>query len=153
MKWESKDMDVYLTAKEYVDTAVLPLLPVSFGEDMKQVVGMGEFISLLMPQLEKQFKGRIFLLPQYPYLKTSEEGKRISDLHDWVTHLRNHGFKHIFFITSDSDWKAGEDKLNGELIWLPSIPLENMEEKYKRTILEEQVKQLLQLIIQKWQNN
>ena len=27
MKWNSKDMDIFLKAREYVDTAVMPLFP------------------------------------------------------------------------------------------------------------------------------
>lgn len=142
-----------MNAREYVDTVVLPLLPVSFGEDMKQVVGMGEFITLLAPQLEKQFKGRMLLLQGFNYLKSNETDKLVADLHEWEEQFQSNGFKHIFFITSDSDWKAVENQLKGSLIWLPSIPLESMDEKYKRTILENQVTQLLQLIIQNWQKD
>lgn len=153
MKWESKDIDVYLSAKEYVDTAVLPLIPVSFEDDMQQVVNMGEFIASLVPQLEKQFKGRILMLPGLTYLKNTHADKQLEHVNEWGEQLSRTGFKHIFFITSDGAWKPVEDRLNGSLIWIPSIPLESMEEKYKRTILENQVKQLLQIFIQRWQNN
>ncbi|PWW30347.1 uncharacterized protein DUF2487 [Cytobacillus oceanisediminis] len=152
MKWISQDMDMFLKEKQYVDTAVLPLLPVSFGDDIKQSVAMTEFISLLSVQLERQFRGRLIMLPGYAYLKSASEDKLVSGLGEWEEELKSEGFKHIFHLTSDSMWKALEDRLEGGLIWLPSLPLEHMDENYKNSILEDQVKQLLTLFVQKWQN-
>lgn len=151
MKWVSQDIDMYLNAKEYVDTVVLPLLPVSFEQDIKQTVSMTEFISLLSIQLERQFKGRLIMLPGFPYLKSSSEDKLLADVQQWENELLTHDFKHVFYVTSDSEWKKREEHLQGSLIWLPSLPLEHMDENYKNSILEDQVKQLLNLFVQKWQ--
>ncbi|WP_394137246.1 YpiF family protein [Cytobacillus oceanisediminis] len=152
MKWISQDIDMFLKEKQYVDTAVLPLLPVSFGDDIKKSVAMTEFISLLSVQLERQFRGRLIMLPGYAYIKSVSEDKLVSSLGEWEAELKSQGFKHIFHLTSDSMWNALEDRLEGGLIWLPSLPLEHMEENYKNSILEDQVKQLLTLFVQKWQN-
>ncbi|KON87244.1 hypothetical protein AF332_10715 [Sporosarcina globispora] len=152
MKWISQDIDMFLKEKQYVDTAVLPLLPVSFGDDIKQSVAMTEFISLLSVQLERQFRGRLIMLPGYAYLKSSGEDSLLSGLGQWETELRSQGFKHIFLLTSDSMWKTLEDRLEGGLIWLPSLPLEHMDENYRNSILDDQVKQLLNVFVQKWQN-
>ncbi|WP_313798503.1 YpiF family protein [Cytobacillus sp.] len=152
MKWISQDIDMYIKSKEYVDTAVLPLFPVSLGEDIKQSAAMSEFISLLSIQLERQFRGRLVMLPGYSYLKSFPEAKLISDLMLWETELLEKGFKHVFYLTSDSGWKAIENQFAGGLIWLPSLPLEHMDEQYKNTILDDQVKQLLNLFMQKWQS-
>lgn len=151
MKWVSKDVDMYLGAKEYVDTAVLPLLPVSFGTDIKQSVSMTEFISLLSNALERQFKGRLILLPGFSYLKTSNREKLLDELKTWEKAFKEQEFKHIFFVTCDSDWKLIEQEIEGTLIWIPSLPLESLEQNYRQTILEDQVQQLLNLFIQKWQ--
>ncbi|KML45669.1 YpiF family protein [Cytobacillus firmus] len=152
MKWISQDIDMFLKEKQYVDTAVLPLLPVSFGDDIKQSVAMTEFISLLSVQLERQFRGRLIMLPGYAYLKLASEESMISGLGQWESELKAQGFKHIFLLTSDSMWKTFEDRLQGGLIWLPSLPLEHMDENYRNSILDDQVKQLLNLFVQKWQN-
>lgn len=153
MKWVSQDVEMYLNAKEYVDTAVIPLLPVSFDSDIKQTTSMSEFISLLTMQLERQFKGRILLLPGYPYIKQTVEDKLVTDMRTWEDELISRGFKHVFYVTSDSSWKTREKQLEGSLIWLPSLPLEHMDENYKVSIIEDQVKQLLSLFIQKWHEN
>lgn len=153
MKWIPQDIDMYLQAKEYVDTAVLPLLPVSFDTDIKQTASMTEFITLLSIQLERQFKGRLLLLPGFSYLKSVEEDKPVENLKVWETEILQKGFKYVFYPTSDSQWKTHEKALNGSLIWIPSLPLENMDEQYKKSILEDQVKQLLNVFIQKWREN
>ncbi|WNS74021.1 YpiF family protein [Bacillus sp. DTU_2020_1000418_1_SI_GHA_SEK_038] len=152
MKWISQDIDKFLQSKEYVDTAVIPLLPVSLGNDMKQSASMSEFISLLSVQLERQFRGRVMMLPGYSYLKSASADKLSGDIKFWENELFANGFKHVFHVTSDSSWKSMEDQLDGSLIWLPSIPLEHMDERNRNTILEDQVKQLLNLFMQKWQN-
>lgn len=153
MKWVSKDMDMYLGAKEYVDTVVLPLLPISFGDDLKQTASMTEFISLLTIPLERQFKGRLMMLPGYTYLKSDSDDSRLQVIKHWETEFKKSGFKHMIYITSDSGWRTIEDKCEGTVIWLPSLPLENMDEKYRNSILEDQIGQLIHLFVKKWQNN
>lgn len=153
MKWVAKDIDMYIGAKEYVDTVVLPLLPVSFNDDIKQTASMTEFVSLLSGQIERQFKGRLLLLPGYTYLKNNPEEKLLEYVKEWEAEFSQHEFKHVFYVTSDSDWKAREDHLQGSLIWLPYLPLEHMDENYRNSILEDQVKQMINLFIKKWQGD
>lgn len=151
MKWIPQDIEIFKQSKEYIDTAVLPLLPISFKDDeMKQTASMTEFISLLTFQLERQFKGRIMLLPGFTYIKTNDEESLFESIKRWEEELYNEKFKHVFYVTSDSDWKTREDKLKGKLIWLPSLPLDTLDEQYKHSILEDQVKQMLNLFVQKW---
>jgi hypothetical protein len=44
-------------------------------------------------------------------------------------------------------------ELAGDVIWLPSIPLEHMNEPQKLSVIDSQVKQLLVLFTQKWHEN
>jgi hypothetical protein len=150
MKWTPQDIETYLNAKEYVDTAVVPLLAVSVGGEMKQSATAAEFISLLTFHLERQFTGRLLLLPPFTYLKSKNGENTISDLQNWETSLEKGEFKHIFYITSEIDWRTQEDDLAGTVIWLPSIPLEYMNESQKLAVVDSQVKQLLDLFTQKW---
>lgn len=153
MKWVAKDIDMFIGAKEYVDTIVLPLLPVSFGDDIKQTASMTEFISLLAGQIERQFKGRLLMLPGYTYIKNNSEEKLLEYVKEWEEEFIKQQFKHIFYVTSDSDWKSREDELQGSLIWLPYLPLEHMDENYRNSILDDQVKQMINLFIKKWQGD
>ncbi|MFD2445846.1 YpiF family protein [Bacillus sp. CGMCC 1.16607] len=152
MKWIPQDIEMFVNAKEYVDTIVIPLYPISFGDDVKQTANMTEFTNLLTIQLERQFKGRLILLQGFTYFKKKNLDQLISDLLEWENWLKEENFKHIFYVTSDSDWKIKEQQLGGSLIWLPALPLEHMEENQKNAILQDQVKQLLNLFTQRWRN-
>ncbi|MCL6571913.1 MAG: YpiF family protein [Bacillus sp. (in: Bacteria)] len=150
MKWIPQDVETYLNAKEYVDTAVVPIYSVSIGAEMKQSAITAEFITLLTSQLERQFMGRLLLFPPFTYLKEEKDEKALSDLLAWEVSLSKGGFKHIFYITSEIDWRVQEEKLNGSLIWLPSLPLANMNDSQKIAMVDSLVKQLLILFTQKW---
>lgn len=150
MKWIPQDMEMFVTAREYIDTVVIPLYPITFGDDVKQSANMVEFINLLTNQLERQFKGRLILLPGYTYIKNQNADKLINDLLLWEDALKTEDFKHIFYVTSDSDWKLKEQQLEGSLIWLPALPLDLMDEKNQKSIIEDQVKQLLSIFVQHW---
>lgn len=151
MKWNSQDIDMYISSKEYVDTAIMLLLPVSFEPDMKQTASMSEFISLISLHIERKFRGRVLMLPSHTYLKSLAPEKLISDVKEWEENLSAEGFKTIFYLTSDSFWKAYENQLEGNLIWLPSLPLENLDDNTRNSILDDQVNQLMNLFLQKWQ--
>lgn len=152
MDWNGKDVALYLEEQEYIDTAVIPLLPVSFGNEMKQAASQGEFILTLTSYLESQFKGRLLLFPPFSYLTDLPDEEKVRILSQWEEKLGKQ-FKHIFYITSDSAWKTKEDKLSGQIVWMASIPLEHLTKDNKHSILDDQVQQLIHIIVQKWQNN
>jgi hypothetical protein len=150
MKWIPQEVETYLQAKEYVDTAVIPLFSVSFGDEMKQSAAMAEFITLLTSQLERQFTGRLLLFPPFTYLKNNQSEKVINDLKNWEANIEASEFKHIFYITTESEWRMQEQKFAGSIIWLPALPLEFMDVSQKVAMVDSQVKQLLNLFTQKW---
>jgi hypothetical protein len=150
MKWIPQEVETYLQAKEYVDTAVIPLFSVSFGDEMKQSAAMAEFITLLTSQLERQFTGRLLLFPPFTYLKNNLSEKVINELKNWEANIETSEFKHIFYITTESEWRMQEQKFAGSIIWLPALPLEFMDVSQKVAMVDSQVKQLLNLFTQKW---
>ncbi|MGM0845952.1 MAG: YpiF family protein [Bacillota bacterium] len=151
MNWNGKEVETYMKEKKYIDTAIIPLLPVGFQEEMKSFAAQGEFISLLSMHLEHQFKGRLMLFPPFTYLNSEEKGSAEKRLEEWREAMIDSGFQYVFFLTSDSDWRFSSELLQRSLMWLPSIPLDNMDEKYKHSIMDDQVKQLLNVIVKKWQ--
>ena len=151
MKWTTEQMDMYLSAKEYVDTAVIPLIPIDWENDPKGKVSMGEFTSVIVEEIERQFKGRIFQLAPFTYLSEEPEKERLSRLLKWDKHFFENGFKHIIYLTSDGDWKKVEKDLPDMLIWMPSLSLEAMDNSYAKEIVTQQMKQVLPLITNRWQ--
>ncbi|MCA1054629.1 YpiF family protein [Rossellomorea aquimaris] len=152
MNWTVKDIEVFESEKEYIDTAVVPIIPIDFKAEIRTSAAQTEFISLLTFHLERQFKGRMIITPPFTYLMGGS-GAEIDAVKKWETLLKESGVKHVFFLTSDSEWKRSEQELEDQLIWVPSIPLEHLDEQYKHSIMEDQVKQLLNVIVQKWQKN
>ncbi|WP_251554158.1 YpiF family protein [Neobacillus muris] len=153
MKWIPKDVQTYLSAKEYIDTAVVPLYSISMEAEMKQSAESAEFIALLAAQVERQFAGRLVLLPPFTYLKRESSEKTGGDLKNWESTLLDAEFKHVFYLTADAEWRRMEDQYEGSFIWLPSIPLESMSDGQKITLVDSQVNQLLPLFTQKWHEN
>lgn len=53
LKLQAKEMDVYLQSKSYVDTVLVPLIPIDFGEDLKLTASMSEYTTALTEELER----------------------------------------------------------------------------------------------------
>lgn len=154
MRWLSTEVDTFLTEKEYVDTAIVNLIPISLNGEMKQVVSMGEFSTIISSEIEKQLHGRTFILPPFTYLKSEDNEDKLKRVNLWLKELVDYGFKHIFLFTSDHAWKEMEARLaNSVLVWLPALPLEHMDDQYKMEILQDQTKQILKIVTNRWQTS
>ncbi|KKI88775.1 hypothetical protein WQ54_30165 [Bacillus sp. SA1-12] len=148
MKWVLSDVDLYNQSKEYVDTAIIPLIPVALESEFKGTVSKGEFITYVCNELERQLKGRVFLFPSFSYLKNSTNV--IENVIEWKTKIKQE-FKHVFFLTSDEALKNSSiEQMKEHLIWLPVVPFEHMDEKLMRKLLQNQVEQILNILLQSW---
>ncbi|CAK6475521.1 YpiF family protein [Peribacillus castrilensis] len=150
MKWTAKDLDMYMQSKEYVDTVLIPLVPLSFKGQMKQTGSMNEFLTILSLEIEKQMKGRILLLPTFHYL--SDEMDKVERLKRWANEVKENNFEHVFFLTSDFEWKKEERELENNLVWIPAIPLEGLEIDQAREMINQQVLQILDIFSYNWKN-
>ncbi|MFF2497759.1 YpiF family protein [Peribacillus sp. NPDC058075] len=150
MKWTAKDLDMYMQSKEYVDTVLIPLVPLSFRGQMKQTGSMNEFLTFLSLEIEKQMKGRILLLPTFHYL--SDELDKVERLKRWANEVKENNFEHVFFLTSDFEWKKEERELENNLVWIPAIPLEGLEIEQAREMIHQQVIQILDIFSYNWKN-
>jgi len=152
VKWTAKEVSTFIEQKQYIDTVLIPLLPISFGNSAKESANSTEFIQLLVSRLEHQFKGRILLLAGVPYIQDSSLVEKEQLIHSWKVFLEEQeNFKHIIFLSTDSNWKTISELNEDLFLWTPSVPLEHLEEKYRQSIIDDQVKQLLNFFIQKWQ--
>ncbi|MBP3040433.1 DUF2487 family protein [Bacillaceae bacterium Marseille-Q3522] len=148
MKFIAEDMNLYLQAKEYVDTAILPLLPVELEEkNAVQSAQMNEYTALITSMLEKQFKGRLLLLPGFSYLPAEAIESQVERLQKWERILTENRFTYIFHITADHNWRKMDRKLKGTLIWLPFLPITSLKTEEKHKLLD----QYMQVFMQEWQ--
>ena len=150
MKWTAKDIEIYIKEKAFIDTVMIPLLPVSFGEDIKENASQSEFITLLATLLEKQFAGRVLLAPPFTYLQADGTEAAASSLEKWARNIKDNAISHIYYLTSDSRWKLIEHHLKGMLLWVPALPIEQFSHSQNWTIVENQANQLVDFFIKKW---
>lgn len=151
MNWNGKDAALFQQQKEYIDTAIVPLVPADFGKGMMQSAEQHEFIGLLVAFLERQFKGRVLVTPPHAYLPDGAVKKE--GVKQWSEKLRSTGFKHVFFFTADRAWRDMDEELEAVVLWIPSVPLGDMEDGMKYSLIENQAKQIVNIIVGKWQGN
>ena len=115
MRWLAKDTSLYITEKQYVDTLVVLLVPIAFGDRTKESGNDYEFLSLISSELERQFQGRILLFPTFIYPENpSDSYKEITFtelFHSVITAISA-----IFFISTKQYFKEQIDAVNGRII-------------------------------------
>jgi len=146
MFFNVQDVEQFLGQKDFIDTAIVPLLSLDFASDkVKQSSSAAEFLMALTAFVEQQFKGRLMVLPPFTYIANEKQEELPTTISE---SLINAGFKHVFFMTCDAGWTSHKEQLN--IIWLPSIPLESMDKSVKKTILEDQLRQVIPILSAKW---
>jgi hypothetical protein len=148
MKWTPKEIAAYNDAKEYIDTVIIPLVPVSVKQNMNQSASMYSFVSMLTAAIEVQFKGRLMLMPPLTYLSSMTMDDKLKLAEDWQEEAEE--FIHKIFITSDGEWKSRENEIPGSLIWIPSISLEHLDDGQAHAMIMDQVRQLVDIFTAMW---
>ena len=58
-----------------------------------------------------------------------------------------------YFLTSDEtlkEYTGDQQNVKDNLIWLPSVPFEHMDESLMKKLLEDQIQQILNILLQSW---
>ncbi|MED4560133.1 YpiF family protein [Bacillus altitudinis] len=145
MKFQAEDADLFLQSKDYIDTAIIPLVGIN-ASHIKQTVSLGEFTMLVAEDLERQLKGRVFLFPPYTYLEVNN--RKQEDILALKQSLQEH-FQNVVFITSDNKWKEQLEVSESAFI-LQSVPLEHLKVNLKQKVIQDSVEQILNFLLQKW---
>src|SRR5690625_3490750 len=131
MKWQKDDVKKYIDAKEFVDTILIPLFPFQLSND-KQLTKdafLRQALLIYANETEKELSGRVFLIPEYSYLKSEMLKDEVSRLNKWVEDIKQQPFQKIFFLTFDMNWRKVESTLEGHLIWLPGVSSGDLQAK------------------------
>ncbi|KZZ86398.1 MULTISPECIES: DUF2487 family protein [Bacillaceae] len=147
MKWAANDALALEKEKQYIDTLVVPLIPAGLAPSMLENIQAGEFAMLLSEELERQLRGRIMLSPPFTYLPQEEHA--LIRLMEWKKDAEA-DFKHIVFLTTDSIWKTAGGDLQKNVIWIPSIPLQNLDREVTGQLLESHLQQIMNILLQFW---
>lgn len=150
MRWNEQDAKTFNKAKDYVDTALIPLIPLEGGKQLEDVVKMGEFTNYLTDFLERQYTGRVFLLPPFTYLREESAAEKYERLKNWTAYFEKEGFKHFMFVTADMKWREIDAKAIGELIWVPAFSMKDMDSSKKMHSIAQQAEQIIPIMTEKW---
>ncbi|AWE07002.1 DUF2487 domain-containing protein [Lysinibacillus sp. 2017] len=146
MIFKVSDVEQFQANKQFIDTAIVPLVQLDFSEQgIKQSSSATEYLMTLTAFVEQQFHGRLVLLPPFSYTDQTRDDNLPFSLQQQLTAS---GFKSVIFMTCDSNWTSQKDRY--DIIWLPSIPLESMDKTVKQRILEEQIKQIIPVLTKVW---
>lgn len=146
MHFNVKDLEQFQAQKQFIDTAIVPLVHIDLTDGGMQQSGSAvDYLLSLANFIEQQFRGRLVLLPPFSYTTNLRDEQFPSKLKE---ELLENGFKTIVFISCDHYWQIFKDELN--IIWMPAIPLESMDKAIKQRILEDQLKQIIPVLTNAW---
>lgn len=148
MKWNVKDVEMFEQARKYVDTALVPLVPITFDEQMQQMILWNDFMSILSMEVEKMFKGRILLTPIFYYVKG--DNRKADSLQIWVKELKRTQFKHVFFLSSDESWERDVRILSGLFLFIPYRSIEHQDKEQVHQLMKQQSQLLIDHFTKIW---
>lgn len=152
MKWNSHSIDDFVSARDFVDTALVPLMPLDLHHDPSTAALQGEYTALLAEEVEKQLTGRILLVPPYPYKKNAENSESvIRELNDWNTYYYSVGITNVVCLTCDEKMAEMNAISDVRVIWMPLIPLNQFEARQAKGMIRDQAAQVLPKIMKLWQ--
>ncbi|GGF09469.1 hypothetical protein GCM10010954_04900 [Halobacillus andaensis] len=151
MQWTKDDTELYLAEKKYVDTLIIPLIPFNPETDgtIAKEAFQRELNHLTTHLLEKGYRGRILLAPDYNYITGNYEAES-QRINQWIEKFEKQPFEHVFLFTFDTKWKRWEKELKGHLLWVPSLHERNLQSTETRSFVKEQVNQISDLIKAYW---
>lgn len=124
---------------EFVDTAIIPFVSADIDDQALTHANDIELVQLVTIQLEKQFKGRVFITPA---LTTVYSDKTV--LKQYQEQLHDYGFKNVVVLTHlnlDDEFKS---------LKLNQIPLQDMSNDIKFDMVNDEVKKVMKSIISIW---
>ncbi|WP_096270454.1 DUF2487 family protein [Paucisalibacillus globulus] len=152
MQWIKKDMELYVGSKEYIDTAIIPILPFQMSQEgnLSKSTSKREILSIFATEIENELSGRLLLIPNYYYLEYGDKVEEMERLNKWTKEIQAQPFKHVFVLTFDSGWKRYEKDMSANLLWLPGFQAENPNSDELRQMIRGQVSDVVELIRSYW---
>lgn len=143
MNWRVQDYLQWQSAKAYIDTIVIPLIPMDW-EDIEGV-NDGEFLDKLCITLEQAYHGRIIISLPFTYFRESIESRQ-NRLDQIIEGHKQSGIEHIIPITCDSTWK----EIEREILFIRPISMRGMTEEFVKEYIKIQLQFVEESIYAKW---
>ncbi|MFC3418199.1 DUF2487 family protein [Salinicoccus hispanicus] len=140
MLYNHQDLKVLKDEIEFVDTALVPFASADMNEGARDNASDMEMIQMVTIQLEKQFKGRLFITPPMMTVEGMTEVLRT-----YISQLEAYGFKRVIILTHlDHSFESAQS------IVLNRIPLEDMDVEMKMSLINDEVKNVMKQVISIW---
>jgi hypothetical protein len=148
MKWELASIDRYTEAKEYIDTALIPLIQVKLEDDLKFALADSSWVLGVAGSIEEQLTGRVMLFPQTSYTGHEEEEHLLSTLNTYALHIEQCGFKNVIFLTHNNSWEAKSGQLPAKILAIPREKPDSLD--FSTGEIEEYAQNIVPRIIGFW---
>ncbi len=135
MRWTLEDMKTYEGAKEYIDTALIPIYYLSPNELGVAKVQEQRWIEEICIYAERQLTGRMVLFPTFYLLQGSES----------IPHFQADSFPHVLFVTTEATLEKSLAGLN-----ISTYLLDRKEDEEDLTVMVKEGKKLTQKIMELW---
>ena len=140
MLYNITDLRVLKDEIEFIDTAIVPLVNIDFNNEVQNNANNLELMQFITIQLEKQLKGRLMITPVLTLI-----GDNYDNIEEYKTQLLDYGFKNIVLLS----YTALElDDVS--TIKVNSIPISDMDNDMKLSIINDEVKSVIKEIILVW---
>lgn len=126
---------------EYIDTAIIPVSNIDMNHQLLTSCDQNETVQLVGMLAEKQFKGRLLLTPIF-----FTSGNQYNHVVSFIQSLKEYGLNNIIILSSDQV----ELNVDHELYKVNTIPMGDLDDDMKRTLIEDEVKQFMKFIIRTW---
>lgn len=126
---------------EYIDTAILPVSNIDMNHQLLTSCDQNETVQLVGMLAEKQFKGRLLLTPTF-----FTSGNQYDHVVSFIQSLKEYGLNNIIILSSNQV-ELNDDH---ELYKVNTIPMGDLDDDMKRTLIEDEVKQFMKFIIRTW---
>ncbi|MCJ1748158.1 YpiF family protein [Mammaliicoccus sciuri] len=126
---------------EYIDTAIIPVSNIDMNHQLLTSCDQNETVQLVGMLAEKQFKGRLLLTPTF-----FTSGNQYDHVVTFIQSLKEYGLNNIIILSSDQV----ELNVDHELYKVNTIPMGDLDDDMKRTLIEDEVKQFMKFIIRTW---
>lgn len=143
MRFKPSDVQRTRNEQAYIDTLIVPLIPVGFDEAMHAFSECADMAMTVATEVERQLSGRAMLVPPMTYIGEPS----IDQLTSWEQAASSEQFRFVTFITADLRWK--ETSVT-DIIYVPRLSLETMSRDQQGQMVGNFVGQVLEQLGNRW---
>lgn len=117
MKWDIHSIEKFLAAREYIDTALIPIAKLDMGPTCKQSVEKLNTQLKVAQYIEDQLQGRLMLFPVYTYVRQAGDSALTEQISLYTEYLLEHGFQYVVWLGAEEQ-RAEINNPAGEWLFL-----------------------------------